>query len=234
MQALFLLLIFLLFVPPIAKAEDITHSRPEIIRLLNTIQGKIEPSIYSACRNNTGDVRIVNCGKNHNRVLSDYMMSIYQLNRLRNQVRAYSQKPDIRNNRRRRSEVGKVAEKLSCIRTQSDEIVLTCSSQGCSPTTYALNPRNAEGQIQLCPRYFQLSSSMMSATLLHEMSHDCGTLDFEYYYYDNERVASPSPTYTDWIQKYFGWSTDIIPKNADNFRYWAEEGFCLPGYDCRK
>ncbi|MFL5785232.1 MAG: M35 family metallo-endopeptidase, partial [Bacteriovoracaceae bacterium] len=207
---------------------------PEIIKLLNTIQGKIEPSIYSACRNNTGDVRIVNCGHKHSRVLSDYMMSIYQLNRLRNQVHAYAQKPNIRNNASRLSDVNKVASKLSCIRTQSDEITLTCSNEGCGPTTYALNPRNAEGQIQLCPRFFALSPSSMSATLIHEMSHDCGTLDFEYYYYDNDRVSNPNPTNTDSIQKFFGWSTDIIPKNADNFRLWAQEGFCLPGYDCRK
>lgn len=224
---------FMLFINT-AEAEDQTHSRAELIRLLNRVQGQLEPSVYAACRENVEDVRIVNCGNRHSRVLSDYMISVVQLNRLRNQVRAYSQRPAIRNNSTRRAHVARVGQMLSCLRTESDNLVFTCATQGCGPTTYALNPRGSQGEIQLCPRYFELSRTMRSATILHEVSHDCGALDFEYYYHDNQRVARPNATYTDSIQRIFGWSTNIIHRNADNFRYWVQEGFCLPEYDCRR
>jgi hypothetical protein len=83
-------------------------------------------------------------------------------------------------------------------------------------------PRTAK--IHLCDelfkkkanKEFKIGIKKQAAIVIHEVSHSCGTLDFEY-------NRSPRNQYGPFN----------IASNADNFEYWAVHGFCLPDLDCK-
>ena len=61
-----------------------------------------------------------------------------------------------------------------------------------------------------------LPEKELAAIVIHEITHKCGANDADYFHY---RV--PEST------RFFDWSSI-----ADTYRYFANNGFCVPGKDC--
>lgn len=70
--------------------------------------------------------------------------------------------------------------------------------------------------VYLADSFFTDTRERQIATFIHEASHQCGTNDALYFNGDQPRDAG-----------WRGWQSI-----ADTYGYWAEHGFCIPGY-CR-
>lgn len=199
----------------------------------------IDPSFQKICEENIEDVSIEQCGKNTGQVLGDYVTSVLQLNKLRDQVRAYSNRADIRNNPQRRKSVEAVSHRLQCMRKEFDKYKISCSCPRYPKgDAFAYVLLNKTKEIYICNAYFDRKQrSLRSAVLLHEVSHKCGTRDWKYLNgYDGK--FNHYPIETQKMNMAGSWFKvpvrNLTPNNADNFEYWALRGFCLPDYDCKK
>lgn len=217
------------------QAGRTDYSSAEILQLLKVAEGKIDPLVQKMCEENLKDISIDHCGKKSSEVLGDYVTSVLQLNHLRNQVRIYGMRDNIRSNLQRKKRVDAVAARLQCIRKDFDNYKISCECgefSGYGPTlAYVI--RAKKKVIQLCPAYFkEMKRKDRSAVLLHEVSHMCGTEDWIYLGLGRTTV----PIDSDRIIKAGTLKTvrNLTAHNADNFRYWAVKGFCLPDYDCEK
>lgn len=218
-------------------AADRDFSREQILGLLKITENGLDPVTKKMCEESVEDVSISQCGKDTSKVLGDYVSSVLQLNQLRNQVRIYGNRSDIRNNPGRRSRVAAVAQKLQCMRKEFDEYKISCACNAAPKVlAYVYHDRNKE--IFLCKPYFSRKKRQYrSAVLLHEVSHKCGTRDWKYLNtLSGEFINSPIESHK--LKVAGKWRTsnvkEITAKNADNFEYWAVQGFCLPDYDCKK
>lgn len=96
--------------------------------------------------------------------------------------------------------------------------------------------------IELFPMLFSRVSLLKVGTIIHEISHMCGTEDIEYYggnmddrnfegnnyslsYIESESYNAKQVFATYPVKKYY--------KNADTYRMWTANVFCIPGDDCR-
>ena len=72
--------------------------------------------------------------------------------------------------------------------------------------------------VQLSSDFFDHGEAWSVSTVVHEATHKCGTTDLDYFEHDD-------------VPKDYG----IVPWEliADTYSYWIEEGFCVPGDDCR-
>lgn len=224
----------------LAMAEDIKHSRAEMVAFLKTLEGKIEPSFLNSCASTIEDVRITNCGKMHSTVLTDYMTSVVQLNRLRTQVSTYLKRPAIQASSSKKKTVQKIQTVLICMHKKYSDINIMCDAK-CNPKTLAYTYLERNKDIQLCSPYFNLKKVNRAATLLHELAHECGAKDWDYLYDKNKAIRKPTSLVGNKLQKmgsraglpwFLGGAHNASANAADNFRYWALKGFCLPGHDC--
>jgi hypothetical protein len=110
--------------------------------------------------------------------------------------------------------------------------ILDCADQKLGMIPYLFRPRSRSytgktwfvcaRHILLSPLYFEQAEAWRKGILLHEATHICGTSD-AYYIDDKRKVKYPrDTTFTFWYSV------------ADVYRYWAVEGFCLPGPGCYK
>ncbi len=63
-----------------------------------------------------------------------------------------------------------------------------------------------------------LTTSVLTAAMIHEATHKCGTTDADYFIQNNKAPAS-----TFWSE----W-----PEIAGSYEYWIFRGFCIPEVDC--
>ena len=112
---------------------------------------------------------------------------------------------------------------LSCIDRQLTNLGSKCEKPGSSltcdwnPTVYGWVKGIFASRIHICTKvYFGMGPQWRSGALIHEASHVCGSIDLGYFL--NESPHDVLLT---------GWQ-DI----ADTYRYWATNGFCIPGFNC--
>ncbi len=65
---------------------------------------------------------------------------------------------------------------------------------------------------------FRYDKDFMTATIIHEASHKCGTNDADYFIQNGKKPAST------WRS---GWHNI-----ASTYDYWGTYGFCVPEIDC--
>lgn len=128
-------------------------------------------------------------------------------------IRQNLNRSDISFNLRRKLHVA--GNILHCARRTLGTLKYVCadSNLNFSARTYPV----ISNKVYLADNYFQDTNIRQRATLIHEATHHCGTNDALYF----EEGRPPSDAYL------IGWQ--II---ADTYSYWAENGFCIPGY-CR-
>ena len=235
-----LLSLSLCLFPLLASTEEIKHSRSEMLTFLKTLEGKIGPAFLNDCSKTIREVTINNCGKMQSKVLTDYMTSVVQLNRLRDQVNAYSKRPAIRADKDKRKTLQKIQSVLICMHNKYSGMNIKCDSN-CNPRIIAYTYTARDKDIQICDKYFNLSKTTRSATLLHELSHECGAKDWEYLYNRDKAIRKPTSLVGTKMQilgtktglsMILGEAYNASANAADNFRYWSLKGFCLPGHDC--
>lgn len=95
--------------------------------------------------------------------------------------------------------------------------------------------------IEFFPMFFSRVSLLKVGTIIHEISHMCGTEDIEYYGGNmdeaNFELNGYSLSYIEGEsynakQSFALHPTKKYEKNADNYRLWAANVFCIPGEDC--
>ncbi len=77
--------------------------------------------------------------------------------------------------------------------------------------------------IRACPDFAVDRPDFVAGIILHEVSHLCGSEDLEYLGTRNERMK---------IKPKLNYPEGSGELNADSFRYWFENGFCIPEKDC--
>lgn len=88
-------------------------------------------------------------------------------------------------------------------------------------TTPTLDQVFKDKTIRACPKATDDSPEFLAGVIVHEVSHLCGTEDFEYL---KEKIPK-----TDYVIE---GSNENGSLNADSYRYWFEHGFCIPDRDC--
>lgn len=150
------------------------------------------------------------------------------------------------------SDLENVLETVHCIRSKINETPISCKGD---PDVKFKKERlmyvvRNWGFYENIVHYEELASwyspRYQAGLLIHELSHLCGTEDYEYTTEDDgppyrkashEREArEPRPDTI--AQKYL--PTEMLSKtdiswaeNADHYRVWSLLGFCIPGTDCQ-
>lgn len=95
-----------------------------------------------------------------------------------------------------------------------------------------------KNRIHVCSSAIFNSKEEIGGLILHEATHLCGTEDLDYLLELATVNQDPLLVYKDKID-YEKVTTQkrVFPKlgfrNADSYRYWYYEGFCIPGRDCK-
>jgi hypothetical protein len=75
-----------------------------------------------------------------------------------------------------------------------------------------------ESDIHLCKKSFWQGETSELATIIHEISHQCGTVDGSYLF--SKRYPPKNDGGVKWFQ------------NAETYAFWVEKEFCIPDIDC--
>lgn len=224
--------------------DDVTKAR--LVHVLNNVNKKpLAPTVD--CLENMGDIVTASCGRKSSSIEEDVAEASYMLNQMLSQTARYEKNPQIRNTQRHKEALKRIRDNLICMRntmarTQNIYCVNSCKETYIAYNIPVLNPFMYN--VTLCPRYFTRDKHDRAAIMIHEISHICGTDDYKYIF-DAKGVPTDSLRSGDFYQSkfqlnLFGYQILNVKKanyhsteNADNYRYWAKYGFCLPGYDCK-
>lgn len=77
--------------------------------------------------------------------------------------------------------------------------------------------------IRTCSDFTNDKAVFIAGIIIHEVSHLCGTEDHEYLGKRNAKMT---------IKPKLSYPEGDGELNADSFRYWFENGFCIPEKDC--
>ncbi len=105
---------------------------------------------------------------------------------------------------------------LNCSYRKLDKIKYKCNSIDSHSKYAAMTAPIIFRKVRLSTDFFESRSDTITGLLIHEASHKCGTSDALYFRSTKARSHPLVP-----------WS--LI---GDTYQYWAENGFCLPDYDC--
>lgn len=248
-------IIFALFFlsPFIGRCEEDaieTPLRKSLTQLIYADDPLAEVRRPGVCADNT---RAVRCANMSEEVDQDYADAKISLNRLRSQVSAALQRKEIQANPLLREEVRTVSQVLRCMHDKYDDLSIECTSnhKGKIGNKVGMTPLDVHAYITshgsvkpnlitLGPSYFLHAKEKRPAMLIHELSHFCGTDDFEYYLHKWGPGKIPSTPFTQLERKgnfltgytYSGYAGSSA-KNADNFALWVINGYCVPQFDCK-
>lgn len=220
-----------------SKSNDFQQKLRSIIDYL----GKDDPNLVGierniACNQDFESVQIKNCGANTTKLFANYTRAREYVSRLINQVENY---PGA-SHPKARGVVSDVLDKLYCMENKLNKIKFECSSDvTCSGGQYRMAYADFRealgivigGDIKICPYYFSDSGHNdlhRASTIIHEISHLCGTED--YGYYDDASFTVENYKSIDLPISNNG--KDSRVENADNYSVWGIGGFCVPGHDC--
>lgn len=142
-----------------------------------------------------------------------------------------------------------VSKTLACVRNKIEsELTFKCSVDKQCETSLMyvqrilLIPHSLQNNtIHSCLESVYYNIPVTAGIILHEITHLCGTKDFEYYLDGEEVNTEPQLNYDYKIKRKgeeFTAKKRVIAKrghkNADSYRYWYEMGFCMPNRDCKQ
>lgn len=211
-----------------------SYSRKQILSILKSLEGKIEPSIEMACQENATGIKVLGCSDS-GKVMSDYVISVSLLAKLSSEIEQYDRKLGLDKHIVQKLQVHAIKEKISCMQNFYKNFTFTCRKkdpvcQKQMAIAYVLRADAGKNKrIYLCPFYRLADTYKFRASiLLHELSHHCGTYDLQYLHDEQQRPIRFSS------RSKSGLKVDVSHLNAANFDYWADKGFCLPEFDCHK
>ncbi|WPU63397.1 M35 family metallo-endopeptidase [Peredibacter starrii] len=230
------------------KGDPIEH-------VLQVLQDPIEPVVY--CTEEFEKFKVSNCDAEKSAIIFNLFDENYKLIfKVDSQIQRYRDVPEVKSDPKRMKDLNKISDTLRCMKDKMSNAQVTCQtnrSLGCldkKRVAYVMNlPQFMRKNLNLCPRYWKEEDAHERAgVMFHEISHFCGTIDHQYYWKLNDapnekklvknstRLTRPNgePIYPDHLKPPAYYHEDIACTNADSYRYWADNGFCLPGYDCAK
>ncbi|WPU63398.1 M35 family metallo-endopeptidase [Peredibacter starrii] len=244
MKGLTLILSFILFAP--AFAEELFQYRPgdDVNHMVELLGGPIEPTVY--CIDDFKRFKVSNCGNQEKDAVNLFNTAHSMLLKLEFELYDYSVRPEVKNDKKRASDLENISQKVSCIKDKMKNIQITCQDGGkvCAKNATAyvtlFNPFQKKNNLNLCPVYWLGPQDYKSAVIIHEISHLCGTRDHEYIS-DPGYVVGVPKNMKEVNKKFRLWkkspktkTVNIAAVNADSYEFWVLYGFCLPGFDCDK
>ncbi|MBT3980150.1 MAG: hypothetical protein HOE90_02290 [Bacteriovoracaceae bacterium] len=144
------------------------------------------------------------------------LLAMDQVEEALREISVYEKKPKVKKSRSLRRRLRRIARRYRCILRKLPVALIHCQTKRCQRKKISASSKTPTfPHISLCNRLFKKGDYKQAAILVHELSHTCGTLDFEY---------------DDKPRKHYGIFGVIA--NAESFEYWIKKGFCLPGLDC--
>lgn len=107
---------------------------------------------------------------------------------------------------------------MDCSYKRLDHITYVCNAHRKDDSVDASTDPILGRRVRLNEKLPHYSSERISAILIHEATHKCGTTDAAYF----------NPSYPPRNIGIFGW-----PVIASTYSFWVEYGFCIPGIDCQ-
>ena len=132
-----------------------------------------------------------------------------------------------------KSNLTKASNVLNCMRDKIREIKFSCNDKSSfcrrgGVMAYVMG-RSWSNKIRFCPSSHKSNdTTLMLSTVVHELSHTCGTNDSTYF----SQGQIYSTTKTNW-RSFFNGNLDELggekwPYIADTYSMWALHGFCFP------
>ena len=229
----------------------------ELDNVLNILQQKIEPVVY--CAEDFEKFKVSGCSDVESATVFNLFDESYKfLFKIESEILRYREYPEVKSDEKKIKDLNKISETLRCMKDKMSNAEVTCRNStdfACKDpkrVAYVVNlPKFMRKNLNLCPRYWNQDKEALSeraGVMFHEISHFCGTLDHQYYWKADDapnekklvknttRLTRPNgeEIYPGHLKPPAYYHEDIACTNADSFRYWAVNGFCLPGYDCAK
>lgn len=159
------------------------------------------------------------------RIYNDQLEAIESIHKLKNELKEKLELKAVKNSDFHQKQIEKALKILDCSTEKIDDVEFVCEpDKACINQGYIAHTAwKGDGPLYFCDKFWKEKISQ-SATIIHELTHKCGTLDLEYNEKENGFRTYPRYKYSIW-----GYS-----QNADNYDYWAREGVCLPEIDCPK
>jgi len=148
--------------------------------------------------------------------------------------------------------IHKIIDISKCIEKTSHEIYFHCvDDEKDHPDAMAKTSKKSKfffwkknpPLLKLFPLFWQVIPKLQVGTLIHEISHLCGTEDLAYFdglileesFKDNQF----DPYFinfheTEMFDYFLNSKAEKYYINADNYRIWSTYSFCIPGEDCRE
>jgi hypothetical protein len=247
MRHLFFLTLILSLTP--VWAQTVRYPRSVLLNGLKHLGGvgTLEPSVNNFCQENIQDIVVEKCGpKAHKGVAFAYDLANVDIERLNRQIAPYFRNPKVRSNPARMKMLKTIREVVSCVKERLKSGLHFRCEANCDRGVLAFVQLKNKNLIHLCSLSLQQKIRFTATTMIHEASHFCSTEDYDYYYdlsmYDGTtaiplRAPARKETNHDFKilnWKFYSFTTVNKPEwTADSYGYWADQGFCLPGLDCK-
>lgn len=216
--------------------SQLKFSSTEMKNFLDNLvaQGKISQQIRQDCNNDDVSIR---CANMNSLVFGDYIASKILLTQFKRAALNYANNPMVKNNVYHSVENSKYLALFTCMENQYKNLTITCqtnhgglvakSGAGYCPFNVFgyVSPSSRKGEVFIGPiQHLGPSTKLRACTYLHEVSHHCGAIDFEYY------GSGQAGQYLKGQAKNSRFSGSKI--NADNLCLMAYSGYCIPGFNC--
>ncbi|WP_408096456.1 M35 family metallo-endopeptidase [Peredibacter sp. HCB2-198] len=214
----------------------------ETRHIVELLGGPIEPTVF--CIDDFKRFKVENCADKEKEAVNIFNTAHSMLLKMEFEIYDYSVRPEIKNDQKRASDLEQISNKLACIKDKMKDIRITCHDGGkvCATGARAYvtlyNPFAKKNLLNLCSNYWATPDDYKSAVIIHEISHLCGTRDYEYISDPGYVIGVPKDT-KEVNKKFHLWkkspktkTVNIAATNADSYEFWAIKGFCLPGFDC--
>lgn len=244
----FLFLTLILSLTPV-MAQTVRYPRSVLLNGLKHLGGigSLEPSVNNFCQENIQDIVVEKCGsKAHKGVAFAYDLANVKIERMNRQVSRYFQNPKVKSNPSRLKMLKTIREVVSCVKERLRSGLHFRCETNCNPNVFAYIQLMNKQLIHFCPLMLKEKINFTASTMIHEASHFCSTEDYDYFYqlsmYDGTTAIpfrAPAKKQIIHELKVFSWklfSFTTVSKpewTADSYTYWADQGFCLPGLDCK-
>jgi hypothetical protein len=121
---------------------------------------------------------------------------------------------------------------MDCVKLKIDKVPLSCVQSRAGDRTIAQGGKKFiifSDTVRILNNFFGYAPKTQSGIVLHEFTHVCGTDDLIYYPPFGVRQGADRWEHFPGLKSSFKhWS-----QNADLYRWWYENGFCIPKINCQ-
>lgn len=177
-------------------------------------------------------VSIIDCRSEAENVLKNFQGSYRRLEKIQRDLEALKYLRGVVQDPEKLARLEAISKRLSCMDQRMMKLKISCK-RGCKnlnafTTKFAGLPLFKD-EINLCSQILLNDSEYQQSVIVHEVSHLCGTEDYEYFSFPAGTRGVPKQYFQKSAKSR---SLDISDRNGDHFEYWARYGFCLPGHNC--